>query len=55
MTFGRLVLPMEKRDSSERPSLKVVLRRLHFATCLLLGLAFAAFCYAEMLGVVRVD
>jgi hypothetical protein len=52
------VLPMEKPDNSERLSLEVVaraLRRLLFATCILLGLAFAMVCYAEMLGVVQFD
>jgi hypothetical protein len=52
------VLPMEKPDNGERPGLEVVarvLRRLLFATCILLGLAFAVVCYAEMLGVVQFD
>jgi hypothetical protein len=52
------VLPMEKPDNGERLSLEVVsraLRRLLFATCILLGLAFAVACYAEMLGVVQFD
>jgi hypothetical protein len=52
------VLPMEKSNNGERPSLEVVaraLRRLLFATWILLGLAFAVVCYAEMLGVVQFD
>ena len=52
------MLPMEKPDNGGRPSLEVVaraLRRVLFATCILLGLAFAVVCYAEMLGVVQFD
>jgi hypothetical protein len=52
------VLPMEKPDNGEKLSLEVVakaLRRLLFATCILLGLTFAVVCYAEMLGVVQFD
>ena len=52
------VLLMEKPDNGERPSLEVVARalgRVLFATCTLLGLAFAVVCYAEMLGVVQFD
>jgi hypothetical protein len=52
------VLPTEKPDNGERPSLEAVartLRRLLFATCILLGLAFAVVCYAEMLGVIQFD
>jgi hypothetical protein len=52
------VLPMEKPDNGERPSLEVVagvLRQLLFAICILLGLAFAVVCYAELLGVVQFD
>jgi hypothetical protein len=51
------VLPTEKPDHRERPSLEVVARalRLLFATCILLGLAFVVVCYAEMLGVVQFD
>ena len=52
------MLPMEKLDNGERPSLEVVaraLRRLLFAICILLGLAFALVCYAVMLGVVQLD
>jgi hypothetical protein len=48
------VLPMEKPNKS----LEIVaraLRRLLFATWILLGLAFAVVCYAEMLGVVQFD
>jgi hypothetical protein len=49
---------MKKADNGERPSLEVVaraLRRSLFATWILLGLAFAVVCYAEMLGVVQFD
>jgi hypothetical protein len=52
------VLPMVKPDNGERPSLEIVagaLRRLLFATWILLGLAFAVVCYAEMLGVFQFD
>jgi hypothetical protein len=52
------VLPMEKPHEGERLNLEVAvraLRRLLFATWILLGLAFALVCYAEMLGVVQVD
>jgi hypothetical protein len=52
------VLPMEKPDKGERPSLEVVarvLRRLLFAACILLGLAFAVVYYAGMFGVVQFD
>jgi hypothetical protein len=49
---------MEKPDNGERRSLEAAVRALRrwlFATWLLLGLAFAVVCYAEMLGVVRFD
>jgi hypothetical protein len=49
---------MVKPDNGERPSLEIVagaLRRLLFATWILLGLAFAVVCYAEMLGVFQFD
>jgi hypothetical protein len=49
---------MEKPDNGERPSLGVVaraLRRLLFATWILLELAFAVVCYAQMLGVFKFD
>ena len=52
------VLPIEKPDNGERLSLEVfakAVRRLLFATCVLLGLAFALVCYAEMLGIVLFD
>jgi hypothetical protein len=52
------VLPMEKPANGERPSLEVVGRvgrRLLFAICILLGLALAVVCYAEMLGIVQFD
>jgi hypothetical protein len=48
------VLTIEKPDNGVRALLEVVaraLRRLLFATWILLGLAFAAVCYAEMFGV----
>jgi hypothetical protein len=49
---------MEKPDNGERLSLREVprtLRRLFFATWILLGLVFAAVCYAEMFGVFQFD
>ena len=52
------MLPMEKLDNGERPSREVVaraLRRFLFAILILLGLAFAVVCYAELLGVVQFD
>jgi hypothetical protein len=52
---GNPVLPIGKPDNHVRPRLEVVartLRRLLFATWILLGLTFAAVCYAEMFGVV---
>ena len=48
------MLPMEKPNKS----LAVVaraLRRFLFAILILLGLAFAVICYAELLGVVQLD
>jgi hypothetical protein len=47
---------MAKPDNDEQRSLEAVarvLRGLLFAAGLLLGLAFAVACYAEMLGVVQ--
>ncbi|MEA2925134.1 MAG: hypothetical protein QOD25_2256, partial [Alphaproteobacteria bacterium] len=47
------VLPIEKPDTGERPGLTGVarmLRRLLFASSIVLGLVFAAVCYAEMFG-----
>jgi hypothetical protein len=60
MACGNPVLSMEKPDNGEGPSLEMVardraLRRLLFATWILLGLAFAVVCYAEMFGVVQFD
>jgi hypothetical protein len=55
---GHSVLPTEKLGDGggSRPEAIVrVLRRLLFVTRLLSGLAFAVLCYAEMLGVVRID
>jgi hypothetical protein len=52
------VLPIEKLDDGDRPNLEVVARallRLFFVAGILLGLAFAAACYAEMLGIVEFD
>jgi hypothetical protein len=47
---------MERLDRGERHSLIVTaLRRLLFAIWILVGLAFAVACYAEMLGVVQFD
>jgi hypothetical protein len=58
MACDNPVLSMEKPDHGERPGLEAVakaLRRLLFATWILLGLAFAVVCYAEMFGVVQFD
>ena len=52
---GNLVLTLEKPDNGVRPRLEVVVRALRFATWILLGLAFAAVCYAEMFGVLQFD
>jgi hypothetical protein len=55
---GNPVLPMEKPNNGERPGLEVVtraLRRLLFATCVILVLAFAVVCYAEMFGFIQFD
>ena len=52
------MLPMERPDNSERPTLEAVaraLRPLLFALGLLLGLAFALICYAEIFGLVQFD
>jgi hypothetical protein len=52
------MLPMGTPDNSERPTLETVaraLRPLLFATGLLLGLAFASICYAEIFGLVQFD
>jgi hypothetical protein len=48
----------KSRTMARGSALKVVaraLRRLLFATLILLGLAFAVACWAEMLGVVQFD
>jgi hypothetical protein len=58
MACGNPVLSMEKPDHGERPGLEVAtraLRRLLFAAWILLGLAFAVVCYAEMFGVIQFD
>jgi hypothetical protein len=52
------VLPIEKPDTGERPGPVAgarVLRRLLFATWIVLGLAFAVVCYAQMFGVFQFD
>jgi len=52
------VLPTEKPDAGERAGLAAgarVLRRLLFATWIVLGLAFAVVCYAQMFGVFQFD
>jgi hypothetical protein len=46
---------MEKPNNGEQRRLVTIFRRLLFATGLLLGLAFAVACYAELLGVVRFE
>jgi hypothetical protein len=49
---------VEKPHNGESLNLEVAaraLRRFLFATCILLGLAFAVVCYAEMLGVVQFE
>jgi hypothetical protein len=49
---------MVKPDNGDGPALGGVaraLRRLLFATWILLGLAFAAACYAEMFGFIQFD
>jgi hypothetical protein len=51
-------LPIEKPDTGEGPGVAVgarVLRRLLFATWIVLGLAFAVVCYAEMFGFFQFD
>lgn len=52
------VLPMDEPDNGGRPGVAIgarVLRRLLFAIWIVLGLAFAAVCYAEMFGVFQFD
>ena len=52
------MLPIEKPHNVEKLNLEVAaraLRRFLFATRILLGLALALVCYAEMLGVVQFD
>jgi hypothetical protein len=52
------VLPIKKPDTRERTGLAAsarVLRRLLFATWIVLGLAFAVVCYAQMFGVFQFD
>jgi hypothetical protein len=58
MACGNRVLTMEEPENGERDGHKVgarALRRLLFAAWILLGLAFAAACYAEMFGVFQFD
>jgi hypothetical protein len=58
MACSNCVLAMDEPDNRERPGLEGiarVLRQLLFAIWILLGLAFAAVCYAEMLGVFQFD
>jgi hypothetical protein len=57
MACGNPVLS-NRPDNGENPGVEVVarvLRRLLFATWILLGLAFALVCYAEMFGVFQFD
>jgi hypothetical protein len=52
------VFSVEKPHNGTRLSLEAVarvLRQLLFVIWMLLGLAFALLCYAEMLGVVQFD
>jgi hypothetical protein len=51
------MLPTERPDNSEEPTLEAsrALRQLLFAAGLLLGLAFALICYAEMFGLLEFD
>jgi len=52
------MVPVERPENSERPILEAVaraLRSLLFAIGLLLGLAFALICYAEIFGLVQFD
>jgi hypothetical protein len=52
------MVPVERPENSERPTLEAVaraLRSLLFAIGLLLGLAFALICYAEIFGLVQFD
>jgi hypothetical protein len=58
MACGNPVLSIEKPNNGERRRLEalvMIFRSLLFATALLLGLAFAVACYAELLGVVRFE
>jgi hypothetical protein len=53
-----VMLPMERPDNSEGPTLEAVARaprRLLFAAGLLLGLGFSLICYAEMFGLLQFD
>jgi hypothetical protein len=45
---------MDESDNGQRPIARV-LRRLLFATWIVLGLAFAVVCYAQMFGVFQFD
>jgi hypothetical protein len=55
---GNPVLPIEKPDNGGRTGVDGIarfLRRLLFATWIVLGLVFAAVCYAQMFGVFQFD
>jgi hypothetical protein len=57
MACGNPVLSMEP-DDADRPGREIVpgaLGRLLFVIWILLGLAFAVVCYAEMFGVFQFD
>jgi hypothetical protein len=58
MACGKECYRPRKPDAGEAPGLTKgarVLRRLLFASSIVLGLAFAAVCYAEMFGVLQLD
>jgi hypothetical protein len=46
---------MDEPDNGQSPRIARVLRRLLFATWIVLGLAFAVVCYAQMFGVFQFD
>jgi hypothetical protein len=46
---------MDEPDNGGRTGIARVLRRLLFATWIVLGLAFAVVCYAQMFGVFQFD
>ena len=47
--------PIDEPDNGRRTVIARVLRRLLFATWIVLGLAFAVVCYAQMFGVFQFD